>query len=105
MKAYEIRCPECGAALEVEDGRDKIYCSYCGTQIFLDDDIEKKEVTHRFVDEAEIAKSNASVELERMRLEHEQKENARMDKVRRNILIGCVIGFVLLFLYARFAGL
>lgn len=105
MKAYEIKCTECGAALEINGNRDKIFCSYCGTQIFLDDGIERKEITKRYINEAEIAKSNASLELERMRLEHEQKETARMDKVRRNILIGCAIGFVLLFLYIHFAGL
>ena len=105
MKAYEVKCPECGAALDVSDGRKQIFCSYCGTKILLDDGIERKEITNRYVNEAEIAKGQASVELERMRLEHRQKENARMDKVRSRILIGCAIGFILLFLYVYFAGL
>lgn len=105
MKAYEVKCPECGAALDVSDGRKQIFCSYCGTKILLDDGVERKEITNRYVNEAEITKAQASVELERMRLEHRQKENARMDKVRSRILIGCAIGFILLFLYVYFAGL
>ena len=102
MKAYEIKCPECGASLEIDGDRDKVFCSYCGTQILLDDEIERKEITHRYVDEAEIVKSNASVELERMRLEHERKEKERTDKVRRNVIIGCSIAFVILFLCVYF---
>lgn len=105
MKAYEVKCPECGAELEIDGKRDSIFCSYCGTKILLDDGIERKEITHRFVNESAIAKSKASVELERMRLDYRQQENARMDKVRKNILIGCAIGFILLFLFVYFYGL
>lgn len=93
MKAYEIKCPECGASLEIEEGRKQIFCQYCGTRILIDDEIERKEVTHRYIDEAEIIKSNNEVELERLR----QEEKKRNDSAHMKILIGCAIAFFILY--------
>ena len=29
----KLTCPHCGAAMDVDDNRDKIFCSFCGTEI------------------------------------------------------------------------
>ena len=36
MELHVLRCPNCGANLEVEDGIDTFYCKYCGYKIILD---------------------------------------------------------------------
>ena len=32
IKFVSIKCPECGATLDIEEGRKQIFCSYCGTK-------------------------------------------------------------------------
>ena len=92
MKAYEIVCPECGAGLEIQGHQRKIYCSYCGTPIMLDDGIERKEIVHRSIDEAEIEKSRNRLELERMKMEEREKQT----KISLRIALICGILFVIL---------
>lgn len=36
-KLITVRCPHCGANLNVDDGLDTFYCQFCGTKIFLDE--------------------------------------------------------------------
>ena len=44
MKTKPIVCPCCGGKIDVNiQGRDNVFCSYCGTQIYLDQ--EKREHT------------------------------------------------------------
>lgn len=32
-----LKCPECGATLEIEESRDMAYCTYCGAKVTLVD--------------------------------------------------------------------
>ena len=73
VKYVTVKCPECGANLPIEKGRQAIFCSYCGSQIMLVDENEYKykyEVTHHHVDEAEIMRAEA--ELLRVKAESEK---------------------------------
>lgn len=38
-----IKCPECGAMLNIEEGRRQCFCSYCGTKIMIPDSSEQIE--------------------------------------------------------------
>lgn len=45
MKAKTLKCPSCGASIDVDiQGRDSVFCSYCGQQIQLVD--EKRAFTY-----------------------------------------------------------
>lgn len=69
IKIVPLKCPQCGASIELNISRKTSFCSYCGTQVFFDDGSrtiyynEKKEVTQninhtkRIVDDAEIIKA------------------------------------------------
>lgn len=35
METTAIKCPSCGANLNIEAGREKVFCSYCGNQVML----------------------------------------------------------------------
>lgn len=50
MKLVEMKCKNCGAVLEVEDGTKQIKCKYCGSTYQIDD-----EVTHIQYDNAKEA--------------------------------------------------
>lgn len=68
MKLRKFDCPYCGGTIDSDiEGRDFLFCSYCGQRIQLDD--EKVEVTlnknininknthYRYTDDAEIIKA------------------------------------------------
>ena len=75
MKFYPLKCPQCGATIDVEEGRRTIFCQYCGSKIFIDDEVKRSEVTHVIHDEARIQEvENVSKEID---LEREWQENRR----------------------------
>ena len=37
MKVQSLKCPNCDAVLEIEDGIDTFFCKYCGNKIVLTD--------------------------------------------------------------------
>lgn len=81
MKIKAIECPYCGASIEMDvQGRESVFCSYCGKQIVLNDEnsftkninINKNINTTKstsnietYVDQAEIVKSNNEKESEK----------------------------------------
>lgn len=44
MKMYQLKCPSCGATIEVELDRKYMFCTYCGSKIYLDDNIIRIEI-------------------------------------------------------------
>ena len=74
MNLHILKCPECNANLEIEEGRTSCYCQFCGCKIDLNDDTKAptsnknihiiKDISHttRHIDEANVirAKSEAS---------------------------------------------
>ncbi|NLD45652.1 MAG: zinc ribbon domain-containing protein [Clostridiaceae bacterium] len=51
VKFNSVKCPECGASLPIEEGREKMFCSYCGSQIIM---TRENEHIYRRIDEAGI---------------------------------------------------
>ena len=58
------KCPECGAALQVEKNRKEAFCTYCGAKVLIHNE---NEHIYRTVDEAELKK--AEVEAKRIEAE------------------------------------
>ena len=100
MKIEHIQCPACGADLDIPKGKDSFFCQYCGASVHVNDEVQRKEVVHRKIDEAEIVKSNNEIELKKLEMEAEKRSR----EMRRNILIGCAIAFVLLMAFLFFTG-
>lgn len=88
MKLKVLKCPECRANLEIEEGRTSCFCQYCGCKIILDDEKQEHTInknininkntshTETYVDQAEIVKSN-----------NEDKSE------KRSLLVGLLCGF------------
>ena len=64
-----LRCPRCGADINVADDREFIFCEYCGSKILLDND---HEYTIHTIDEAKIRKVEADREVRMRRVEAER---------------------------------
>jgi restriction system protein len=76
MKLIAVKCPNCGADLEYEEGMTKMFCRYCGTPVILDDESLKINITNRIVDEAEIEK----VKLQRTQYEHRYEKEQQQER-------------------------
>lgn len=40
MKLVSIKCPSCGADLEINAEAKQAFCTYCGTKVFVDDEVQ-----------------------------------------------------------------
>lgn len=79
-----IKCPECGAKLDVEEGREKIFCSFCGTQVLIKDE---NEYTYRFVDEAGIVRSDNNTKVRMRELDLEEKKFSIGNGVNQTLFV------------------
>lgn len=66
MKLITLKCPECGATLQLDQDRKECFCTYCGSKILLDEEIQKQDVRieKHIIDEA-------AVEQEKTKQKHD----------------------------------
>ncbi|MEG0528595.1 MAG: hypothetical protein RR531_13875 [Longicatena sp.] len=78
LKLLVLKCPECNANLEIEEGRSFCFCQYCGCKIIFDD--ENKNVTfnknvninknstytERYINEAEVIKEKTKAKGDKL---------------------------------------
>lgn len=85
VKFVAVKCPECGANLQIEEGREQMFCSYCGAKIMMTND---NEYVYRHIDEAEVKQAETERMVELKKLEMEEKERvARNDSKKLKIKI------------------
>lgn len=58
IKFIAIKCPECGAELSVEEGREQAFCTYCGAKVMM---TNENEHIYRHIDEAQIKRAEADI--------------------------------------------
>ena len=68
-----LTCPQCNATLSVEEGREMLFCSYCGHKILLND--ENKHTIH-YIDDAAIKRAETERMIQLKELEMEEKKRA-----------------------------
>ncbi len=95
MKMFELKCPSCGATLNVAEEQRQLYCQYCGTKIIVDDGVRRTEIKHVIRDEARLKEAEAyeNVELAEIELEREWQDNRRRSMKRWGRI--CLILFLL----------
>lgn len=69
MNFVQMKCPNCGADLEVENDIDSFYCKYCGTKIVIEDQ------------DPEVLKTKRRIKL--MDKAHEMQKEYYNDRERR----------------------
>ena len=77
IKLISVKCPDCGAALQFEEGRQTAFCSYCGAKILLHNE---NEYIYRNIDEAEIkqAENDRIFMMKELELEEKQEKHHRV---------------------------
>lgn len=80
-------CPACGSSFHIQEGQKSCFCSYCGTQIFVDDGSKTYTYVHKTVDEARIREADLTELLELKRMEAEEKKQQDQKKVAKTILL------------------
>ncbi len=89
-----VKCPECGASLEVEEGRQQCFCSYCGAKIIISNE---NEYIYRHIDEAELKKAETSRMVKMRELDMQEKGTSSLGKIRTILtVIWIVLSLVVL---------
>lgn len=97
VKLVPIVCPKCGGQIQVPPDRPTCFCTYCGTQIMLDDGSQTINI-HNF-DEADIRR----VELEAEELKYYNVEQAAYEQRHRTwrfAVVGWAVLMIVLFALA-----
>ena len=89
IKMIALKCPECGAKLQIEEGHKECFCQYCGHKIFLDDGSVETTYIYRKVDEARIKKPRLINLLRLKELEIKQKELDRKAEQKKRKQSNC----------------
>ncbi len=67
-----IKCPECSADLQIEDGREYAFCTYCGAKVMITND---NEHIYRTIDEARIKQAETDRMVKLKQLDMEEKSS------------------------------
>lgn len=72
MELKSLHCPDCGGMVQIPEGKDRFFCTFCGSQIQLDDN----SIRLHYYDEAKLKELDL-MEQKRLR---EEKEKAEQEK-------------------------
>lgn len=102
MKLISLKCPECKADLNIEEGRKTCYCQYCGAKILIDDNSSTH--TYRKIDEARIKEAEADkiIRLKEIELEIIKEKRKRRSKNFTMIVTGTLLLISSFLLYLTF---
>ena len=89
IKTVSLKCPECGANLEIDDGRKQCFCQYCGNKIIIDDG--SRTYTHIYVDKTR----EKELELEEKKLAIEEEKEKENTKWKKTALVSMVVSLIL----------
>lgn len=98
VKIIALKCPQCGADLEIAQGKEVIYCTYCGTKIVLDNENER---TYRYVDDADIerAETERMIQQHQIEMEHIREIKEEKDRRFRRKMIPILIGVIVVMVF------
>lgn len=59
IQLQSLKCPSCGAGIDIDiEGRNKIFCPYCGTQIAIDNGDVIININKRYTNDAAIEREH-----------------------------------------------
>ena len=104
INLVSVKCPDCGAQLSIEEGRNEAFCTYCGAKVLINNE---NEHIHRYIDEAGIkqAETDRVVRMRQMEIADEKRIASQKTATVKLIisLVLAVIG-VLMMVVGGLAG-
>lgn len=109
MNLVHLRCPDCGAELEVDNIREFCFCQYCGTKIILEESdasvrrtkarlktidkfLDQREAQHARKIDAQRLRDEAKIKAQEQKQEFkERKFEEKQRTKKRNMIIGLVL--------------
>ena len=101
VKITSVKCPECGAALQIENGREQIFCSYCGAKILI---TNENEYIIRHVDDAGVKKAETERIIEMKKLEIIEKNRVANEKKKKTKIKIMAILAILAMIFISIGG-
>lgn len=82
LSTYQLKCPNCGADLDAEDGIESFFCKYCGTKIVLQgqSDAAIKAKANVQIADRVVAMRDKRYEYKRYKAEQARKEQEESRK-------------------------
>ena len=65
MKISEFTCPACGAPISLDESIEAVVCKYCGTKVFVDDEIYRYHRMLKVQTDAKQREAKAQLELDK----------------------------------------
>ena len=92
VKLIAVKCPECGATLNIEEDRTQAFCTYCGTKVLVHNE---NEHIYRNIDEAGIARAKTERIVKEKQMEFAERrwiaqENRRKNRVKLALALGTI---------------
>ena len=104
MKVISLKCPECSASLSVEEGRDQLFCQYCGAKIVLQNENER---IYRRIDEADVKRSETErlIRLKELEMEAAKREDEKASKrLKVKISLALLVVGIAMAVFGNFLG-
>ena len=91
MEFIKLKCPQCDADLEIENGIDLFYCKYCGCRLMLDGQ-------NKYVVAAKVRQKEVEHERYKMNFAAQEKEKdyKREKESNKNLLVGFIAFFAIM---------
>ena len=99
IKFISVKCPECGASIDVEEGRQQIFCSYCGAKVMVQND---NEYIYHHIDEAQIKQAEVNQEVQLRKMEIIERKHAAAERTKK---VKIILSVILVIVAIIFMGL
>ena len=99
MRLIELKCPNCGAAFQVDADRDFCFCSYCGTKSLIDNGTNRiiHVNTYHIQDDAKIKEAEGRVQIAQVQANVEvQKAVQENKKTAMTLIFTLIIAFMII---------
>ena len=90
VRLIAVKCPECGATLNIEENRQQAFCTYCGTKVLVHNE---NEHIWRNIDAAGVAQAETERFVKAKQIEFAERKWQAAEKRRKNrVMFALILG-------------